>query len=281
MAKQVESNKAEAPPTPPLTNEQVAAMLNRADIILTHSSDPTARAIQLVTHSYWNHVALVALLSDKATGDSQGYQRTFILEAEAKAGVDIHPLDKYFKTGKYIKKRQDLLILRLPAAALPAGQLGTEFLRRVRGFALEEIDARYCRGTILRLLEKGAGLLTWLLRPIIRAARVVISFNRNKAINEFICSGVVQHAYYRACFGADPTQLVFWNDFFQDPKRRAALIVDPDIRKAIDLQMPFDSVKEQLKVTVPGDFSRAAAAGWLQCVAQRIDGDWKTELSEV
>jgi len=275
MVKQSESSKAGAVPTPPLTAEQVAPMLNRADIILTHGSDPPARVIRWVTHSYWNHVAAVALLSDAATGDPQGYQRTFILEAEAGRGVDIHPVDKYLKNG------QDLAILRFPAGALPAEPHGTDFLRRVRGFVLEEIDAEYGYGTILKILDKALGPLGWLLRPIIRAVRVATSFNRKKAINDFICSGVVQHAYYRACFGVDPAKVEYWDDFFQDVEKRRNLIVSQEIRDTMDFEATFDSVKEHLKETIPADFSRAAAAGRLHCVAQRIKGVWQEELTEV
>ena len=276
MVRQSESNKAETARKPPLTDKQVATMLNRADIILTHGGDLPARVIRLVTHSYWNHVAFVALLSDAASESEQGYQRTFVLEAEADRGVDIHPVDKYLDN-----KRQDIAILRFPDLALGGEDCAVNFLRRVRGFALEEIDAVYGYGAILRILATALGPLSWLLRPIIRAVRVATSFNRKKAINDFICSGVAQCAYYRACLGAKPDTGEFWDPFFQKIENRRNLIVSKEIRDTIDLEGDFDSVAERLKVTTPADFSRAVAAGLLRCVAQRVKGDWQEGLTKV
>jgi hypothetical protein len=275
MVQERKSNKPEPVSAPALTKDKVAVMLHRADIILTHGGGPTSRVIRWFTQSYWNHAAIVFVLSDAAEGSQQGYQRTFILEAESH-GIDIHPIDKYL-----CNDRQDMVILRFPGSALPAGSRGVDFLRRVRGFAVEEIDALYGYGTILMIAEKILGPLGWLLKPIIRGIRVAASSDRKKAINDFICSGVVQYAYYRACFGAEPATDAKWDPFFQDAKNRRNLIVNPGIRAAFDAKATFQTIAKQLKLTTPADFSRAAADDLLECVAERVKGVWRGVLTQV
>ncbi|MGQ9572931.1 MAG: YiiX/YebB-like N1pC/P60 family cysteine hydrolase [Dehalococcoidia bacterium] len=273
MVGKIGRNDPELLPTTALTNGQVANMLNRADIVLTHGCGLPDRVIRWFTKSYWNHAAIVFVLSDKASGSEQGYQRTFILEAEASAGVDIHPIDKYLNS-----KHQDMVILRFPALALPPDRR-LEFLRRVRGFALEQIDAAYGYGTILQIVGRVLGPVDWLLKPIIRAIKIVVS--RRKAINDFICSGVIQYAYYRACFGADLDKGDLWDPFFQDAQNRRNLIVNPNAQAVFDAQPSFDAVAEELKLTIPADFSRAAKAGLLECVAERVKGVWGEQLTHV
>jgi hypothetical protein len=263
-------------------------MLNRADIILTHGGGLTSRVIRRFTRSYWNHAAIVFVLSDKAKASRgeqpQGYQSTFILEAEPQ-GVDAHSIDKYLYEDK-----QDMVILRFPDSIL--GFPGSpqpdarcdEFMRRVRGFALEEIDAVYGYRDLVRVaLSKGEeilGPLNWVLKPVIRAIKVA-GFNTNKAVNDFVCSGVVQYAYYRACRGVDPDDGTRWDSFFQDEKNLDNLIVNPDIRAAVNHQAQFSTIRAQLELTTPADFSRAAQANLLECVAERVKGVWGKQLTKV
>jgi len=274
MGGETSSNQPESAPTGALTSKDVEAKLNRADIILTRGGGLSSYVIRRFTQSYWNHAALVFVLSDKASGSEQpqGYQSTFILEAEPQ-GVDAHPIDKYL-----YNEHQDMVILRFPDSALPA-DCRVDFLRRVRGFALEEIDAVYSYSTLLRVAEKILGPLGWILKPVIRAARVVGSFNRKKAINAFVCSGVVQYAYYRACRRADPDDGTRWDAFFEDEKNLENLIVSPDIRAAVDHQALLRTIRERLELTTPADFSRAVGDNRLECVAERIKGVWQTQLT--
>jgi hypothetical protein len=276
MDKESRSNEPASAPATALTSEGVEAMLRRADIILTRGGGPTSWVIRKFTRSHWNHAAIVFVLSDRALRSEkdaqQGYQSTFILEAEPH-GVDAHPIDKYL-----YKQMQDMVILRFPDSALPPER--DDFRRRVRGFAFEQIDAIYGYGALLRVGEKLLGPIGWVLKPVIRAAKVVASFNREKAINAFVCSGVVQYAYYRACYGAEIESGALWDPFFGQGENRANLIVNPEMRATFDAGATFDAVAEQLKLTTPADFSRAAKEeNLLECVAQRVNGIWGKELT--
>lgn len=272
MVRESSNNEPEPAPTAALTSKDVERRLSRADIILTRSGGLASRVIRQFTQSYWNHAAIVFVLSDAASGSQQGYQSTFILEAESQ-GVDAHPIDKYL-----YNEHQDMVILRFPDSALPA-ERRVDFLRRVRGFALEEIDAVYSYSTLLRVAEKIVGPLGWILKPVIRAGRVLGSFNRKKAINAFVCSGVVQYAYYRACRRTDPDDGSRWAPFFEDGENLENLIVNPDIRAAVDHQALFRTIREQLELTTPADFSWAVADNRLECVGERIKGVWRDELT--
>jgi hypothetical protein len=287
MERETDSNEPQSAPAGALTSEDVETMLNRADIILTRGGGLTSRVIRWFTDSYWNHAAIVFALSDNALRSKQeqeqGYQSTFILEAEPQ-GVDAHSIDKYL-----YEEKQDMVIFRFPDSALPPGR--REFLRRVRGFALEEIDAVYGYLDIVRVgLKKGQNVLRRLgrlfrplgrlFRPAIGAIRMAL-FNRNKAINDFVCSGVVQYAYYRACRGVDPDDGTRWDDFFQDAQNVGNLIVNLDIQAAVKDQPEFAAIREQLELTTPADFSRAAQDNRLECVAERVKGVWRRELTKV
>ncbi len=266
MPEQPSDAELEELPTAPLTTAKVRAMLNRADIILTRGGGLTSYVIRWLTQSYWNHVAIVFVIGDRPPELEQGFNNTFILEAESR-GIDAHPIDKYIDNDN-----QDMAVYRFPDAALPPGR-GAEFVRRVRGFAFDQIDARYGYGTILTIGERILGPVGWVLRPLIRALKVAIG-NRKKAINDFVCSGVVQYAYFRATFGAETATGEPWDSFFDMGDNRRNLIVDADTRAAFDPQATFQSVAEQLKLTTPADFSRAASLGVLKCVAERIKGNW-------
>jgi len=263
-----------------LTDADVLGMLNRADIILTHGGGLADWAIRWGTESYWNHTAIVFLLKDEA----QGYLNTFVLESEFPHGVDVHPIDKYLndkhQNKSQDKKHPDLAILRFPDSALPP-ERRLEFMRRVRGFVLDEIDAKYGRCAILEIVQTILGPLGWLLKPVIRAMKVLTGLNRRKAINDFICSGVIQYGYCRACFGEQAVEGDLWDQFFEDGETRCKLIVSRELRDAFDPKMSFQALTERLKLTRPADFSRAAKDdNLLECVAQRKDGVWGRQLTE-
>jgi len=259
-----------------LTDADVLGMLNRADIILTHGRSLTDWVIRSGTQSYWNHTATVFLLKDQV----QGYLNTFVLESESPHGVDVHPIDKYLNNKDQNKKHPDLAILRFPDSALPPGRR-VDFQKRVRGFVLEQIDAKYGHCAILQIAETILGPLGWLLKPVIRAMKVATGLNRGKAVNDFICSGVIQYAYCRACLGADPATGELWNDFFKDGETRRKLIVNKETRDAFDPKVSLQALTERLKLTRPADFSQAARDdNLLECVAQRKDGVWGRQLTE-
>jgi hypothetical protein len=262
----------------PLSTKEVAGLLNRADIVLTHGGGIASLAIRWFTHSYWNHAAIVFVLEDKAARAHEGYQKTFILEAESQ-GVDIHPIDKYL-----YNEKQDMMILRFPSSSLPPDRRRVDFLRRVRGFGVEEIDAKYSYPVILRIAQRLSGPLGWFfITPMYRFLSVATRLNHKKAINAFVCSGVVQHAYYRAAYGEEPSTGSFWDTFFEAEKNRHALIVSPKARAKFSAEASFESVDDELGLTTPADFARALDLedGVLECVAERVKGDWKTKATKL
>ena len=256
-----------------LTTEEVAKSLQKADILLTHGRGPVSSLIRFGTRSHWNHAVIVFVLSDEASGKPRGYQRTFIIEAQAH-GIDIHPIDKYLK-----KEKQDMAILRLPEDVVPAS-IREDFLRRVRGFALEEIDAGYGFPAIGNIIKR---LLGRIARPLaFIAGSVKLLFRTpgvSEVVNRWICSGIVQYAYYRACFGAKPASGDIWDPYFADRSNRAKVVVNSDLRLAIEGDLSYDDATARLKLTTPAHFALAATYGQLYTVAQRVDGRWSDQLT--
>ena len=256
-----------------LTTNEIAKLLQRADIIVTHGRGLMSRLIRFGTRSYWNHVAIVFVLDDEASGQSRGYQRTFIIEAQAH-GVDIHPIDKYLNNEK-----QDMAILRLPEDAVPAS-IRQDFLRRVRGFALEEIDAGYGFGAIGGITRR---LFGWVANPLafmMGAAKLLFRTpGVSEVVNRWICSGIAQYAYYRTCFGADPASGGIWDPYFADSSHRARVVVNSVLRLAIEGGLSFEEATTRLKLTTPAHFALAATYGQLYTVAERIAGCWSDQLT--
>ena len=255
-----------------LTTNEVAELLQRADIILTRGQGVVAWLIRWATRSYWNHVAVIFVLGDQASGHVQGYRRTFILESESN-GVDIHPFDKYL-----YDEKQDLVILRLPADAAPV-DLMPELLRRIRGFALDEIDAAYGFSAIGGIIRKLFGRVTSPLAAMAGWGKLFFrTGGASGVVNSWICSGVVQYAYYRACFGPDPSS-GFWDGYFADDSHRAKLVFNPPVRTAVDNGLGYDEAVARLRLTTPSHFALAATFSQLTVVGERINGSWSTNLT--
>lgn len=121
-----------------------------------------AWAIRWGTSSYWNHAVLIYLIPSEA----EGFPSAFTIESQGR-GIDIHKLADYYlrNADKY-----DLGIKRLAAPWYGDGDspLALEFVRKVRGFALQEIDAKYSFRTILRI----AGKYWWVLPTALSKAKV-------------------------------------------------------------------------------------------------------------
>ena len=258
--------------TATLTTDQVANLLERADIVLTHDRGLVASLIRWATRSHWNHVALVFVLGDGASGQQQGYRRTFIIEAQPH-GVDIHPIDKYL-----YNENHDMAVLRLPSESIPS-DIRPDFLRRTRGFALEEIDSGYGFSAIGGIIRR---LFGWVASPVAAlVARVKLLLRTPgvpRVVNRWICSGVVQYAYDRACFGADPGSAV-WHDHFADSAHLAQVVFNTQVRTDIANGLAFEEAVARLKLTTPAHFALAAAYGELQVVAERIDTTWGDSLT--
>lgn len=167
-----------------LDEATVATLFERADIILIRGNGLISLLIRWATRSYWNHVAIVFVLADEATGQHEGYRRTFIIEA---AGV----------------------------------------------------------------------------------AQVV---------NRWICSGVAQFAFYRACFGADLATGATWDPYFDDLSHRERVVFNSDVRPDVAGGLGFPQAEERLRLTTPAHFALAATFGALEVAAERIGGSWGTRL---
>ena len=172
--------------------------LRRADIILTHSKGSLLGwLIRFGTKSYWNHAAMVYVIRSPQLG----YDNTFIIESGG-AGIDIHNIGHYFQNPKKV----DIGIKRLEMDWFQDNSEsgGLRFRRRVRGFALSEIDDKYdhkmiigvARGILRQLIL--AFIFPWLRTKAPAKRRVRIPRIAKKLeVNAYICSGFVQWAYYR------------------------------------------------------------------------------------
>ena len=171
--------------------------LRRADILLTRSKGSLLGwLIRFGTGSYWNHALMIYVIRDV----SQGYETTFIIESGG-SGIDIHNIAHYFER----PKRYDVAIKRLETDWFQddSQRVGLRYRRRVRGFALLEIDDKYdhrlilgIAGRILRQLIL-AFLFPWQRLKAQEQRRVRVSRVMGLDVNAYICSGFVQWAYYQ------------------------------------------------------------------------------------
>lgn len=172
--------------------------LQRADVLLTRTRDSLLGAlIRFGTQSYWSHALMVYVVRNP----EEGYDATFIIESGG-AGIDVHNIAHYLeKPGRY-----DVGVKRLDTAWLKNGNNagGLRYRRKIRGYALQEIDAKYDHGLII-------SIATRILRQLILVAlfpcqrfrnekkrRVLVPRVAGIKVNAYICSGFVQWAYYQA-----------------------------------------------------------------------------------
>jgi hypothetical protein len=172
--------------------------LMRADILLTRSKGSLLGwLIRLGTGSYWNHALMIYTI--RAT--QLGYETTFIIESGG-AGIDIHNIAHYFER----PKKYDIGIKRLETEWFKddSDTGGLRYRRKIRGFALQEIDDKYDYRLILGIARRIvrqlilAFLFPWqrFKAPEERNVQVqrVLGFD----VNAYICSGFVQWSYYQA-----------------------------------------------------------------------------------
>jgi hypothetical protein len=172
--------------------------LKRADILLTHTKGSLLGAlIRFGTGSYWNHALMIYAIRDI----NQGYNTTFIIESGG-SGIDVHNIAHYLeKQDKY-----DVAVKRFEAPWFQddTDSGGLRYRRKVRGFALQEIDDKYDHGMIVsiaaRILRQ---IILSILFPLQRRKppeqrKVKISRFAGINVNAYICSGFVQWAYYQA-----------------------------------------------------------------------------------
>ena len=168
--------------------------LERVDVMLSRSKGSLLGwLIRLGTGSYWNHAFLIYVIRSA----EQGYNTTFIIESGG-SGIDIHNIAHYFER----PKKYDVGVKRLEADWFQSDKL--QYGRKIRGFALQEIDDKYDHKLILSIARR-------ILRQIILAVlypwqrlkknpeqrRVHVPRVIGMDINAYICSGFVQWAYYQ------------------------------------------------------------------------------------
>ena len=154
-------------------------------------------AYQVWYRELWNHAALVYVIRDQ----QQGYDTTFIIESGG-GGIDIHSIGHYFQN----TRKFDVGIKRLENDWFQNDDAtgGLRFRRRVRGFALREIDDNYDYKMLVGIGRRIArqfilaAIFPWLRtkEPAKRRAHIPRIAKRLN-INAYICSGFVQWAYYR------------------------------------------------------------------------------------
>lgn len=172
--------------------------LERADVLLSRTKGSLLGwLIRFGTGNYWNHAFMVYVIRSP----DEGYETTFIIESGG-SGIDIHNIAHYFEK----PKKYDVAVKRLEADWLTEDVKGgsLRYLRKVRGFALREIDDKYDHRMIL-------GIARRILRQIILGflfpwqrlkkdpgqRRVQVSRFIGLEVNAYICSGFVQWAYYQ------------------------------------------------------------------------------------
>jgi hypothetical protein len=222
--------------------------LKRADVLVTRSKGSLLGwLIRFGTQSYWNHAAMVYVIRNPELG----YDSTFIIESGG-AGIDIHNIAHYFER----PKKYDVGIKRLGRDWFQNDKDGgLRFRRKVRGFALEEIDDKYNHRLIADIARKImrqlvlAAIFPWLRwkEPSRRRARVPGIASRLD-INAYICSGFVQWAYYRG------VGKVLEETGDEDSQKLQDVIFNPEVR--------HDDSEEALLSTTPADLASSDKLTW-------------------
>ena len=220
--------------------------LKRADILLTRTKGSLLGAlIRFGTGSYWNHALMVYTIRDT----DQGYNTTFIIESGG-SGIDVHNIAHYLeKPGKY-----DVAVKRFDADWFQddTDSRGLLYRRKVRGFALQEIDDKYDHGMIVsiatRILRQ---IILGILFPIQRIKSPDKRRLKNPSfigldVNAYICSGFVQWAYYRAI-----SQAI--EEGHLDESRLQEIIFNPRISS---------DKKNDLLSTTPADLADCEKLSW-------------------
>lgn len=232
--------------------------LKRADILLSHAKRSLlSRLIRFGTDCYWNHALMIYTIRSP----KQGYDATFIIESGG-AGIDIHNITHYFKQ----PEKYDVAVKRFEAEWFKDDSEtgGLRYRKKVRGFALKEIDDKYNHRLILDIARRFIRqlilgfLFPWMRirkKPLEQRQISVPRIAKRLNINTYICSGFVQWAYYKA----------------------VSQIRDEDKSDTPDIQEIFfnprfagDVTPEEMLATTPADLARSDKLNWKYVIK---DGD--------
>ncbi|TET96399.1 MAG: hypothetical protein E3J30_11930 [Anaerolineales bacterium] len=233
--------------------------LRRADILLSRTKRSLLGSlIRFGTDSYWNHTLMIYAIRSPR----QGYETTFIIESGG-SGIDIHNIAHYFeKPWKY-----DVAVKRLETDWFQDNEEngGLRYRRRVRGFALREIDDKYDHRLILTIARRFlrqlvlALLFPWQrLKKDPNQRRVQVSRVIGLDINAYICSGFVQWAYYQA------VGKILQEDGL-DESRLQDVIFNPRLTGGV--------TEEKLLATTPADLANSSGLSWKYVVKNGVVWD--------
>lgn len=231
--------------------------LKRVDILLTRSKGSLLGwLIRFGTRSYWNHAAMVYVIRNPR----QGYDTTFIIESGG-AGIDIHNIGHYLqRPGKF-----DVGVKRLERDWFQndSESGGLCFRKRVRGFALSEIDDKYDHKLLIGIARSLARqLILAFIFPWLRARKPekrrvrLPGIARKLEVNAYICSGFVQWAYYRG------VSKVLDEDGSADKIRLQDVIFNPEIS--------HEDSEETLLSTTPADLANSDKLSWKYVVKDGV-----------
>jgi hypothetical protein len=223
--------------------------LMRADVLVTHTKGSLLGwLIRRGTDSYWNHALMVYVVRDH----KQGYDTTFIIESGG-AGIDIHNIEHYFKN----PKKYDVAVKRWEPDWLEKDTSGDKlrYSRRIRGFALGEIDDRYDHRMILEIAERilrqailaGHFFVKGLTRGTRKKVVNVSKISKNLNINAYICSGFVQWAYYQGL-----SRII--DEEKQDISRLQDVLFNPRLTEVV--------TDDDLLSTTPADIANSNKLKW-------------------
>ena len=183
-------------------------------------------------------------------------------------GIDIHNIAHYFER----PKKYDVGIKRLEKDWFQSDRDdgGLRFRRKVRGFALEEIDDKYNHRLILDIARKIlrqlilAFVFPWLRRkdPSKRRARIPRIAGKLD-VNAYICSGFVQWAYYRG------VEKVLREIGEEDGEKLKEVIFNPEVR--------WDDSEEALLSTTPADLASSEKLTWKYIVRDGVVWEVNTQ----
>lgn len=282
-------------------HEDGSSRLRVADVVLRTTQSPMhiiGRLIRFATKSRWSHAALVLLLSNSR----QGYDSTFLIEAitkgvrvvawskvltpyqEVTIGVKRLEMDWYVET-TYERERH--------TTRDPEDTHGIEYLRSVRGVALDQINDLYDRKVVYELIALYAKRV---LRRHLKAfpvfahlAASLANFFRTWSLDisspdtleNFICSGLIQYSFFEALrerilydlTKAEDREMAMQNlhhvVFCDDPDGVIAEYVWQIQVGKRNLDDPIpDAVLDLLKTALPADFNNSSDLQWCYIIHQ-------------
>ena len=294
-----------------LKNGEKTSQLQVSDIVLRENKSPKevfAHLIRLATNSKWSHSALLYLISDPA----KGFDNTFLIEALTK-GIHItswrNEVVPYKKFTVGIKRPNLDWYVETPYEHSlhnprdPEDTHGIDYLRHVRGIAMDQFNGLFDHKTVFELgslyIERVARRHIGAVPQVAEAADAVAtlfkkwdeSSSSKTNIARFVCSGLVQYSFFWAL------RIRIINDLAIPENREAALSnlnnlhrviyrEDPDgvietyikdIRSGkLDIadDVPED-VLDLLKTATPADFNNSDNLDWYYVILEGVV--WKIE----